>query len=104
MNLQRETVTVGQFELSTLIAIKQLKDNAYGSSIWSLMEEIEGRRITSGAIYTTLKRLANKELINGTKSDPLKEKGGKARIYYHLSMKGHKAIDAQLTKLKMLTA
>jgi len=90
---------VGMFELTTLIAIHTLKDNAYGTKIWEQMEKIEERRLANGAIYTTLKRLKNKDIISGKESEPLKQKGGKRRTYYELTQIGEKILTEAARKM-----
>ena len=50
---------IAEFEELVLLAILKLGSNAYGATIHKALEET-GRRVTIGALYTTLSRLEGK--------------------------------------------
>jgi DNA-binding PadR family transcriptional regulator len=54
---------LGEFELLVLLAILRLGEDAYGVSIARALEEQAGRRVSRGALYTTLDRLERKGLV-----------------------------------------
>jgi len=70
---------LGEFEQMVLLAILQVKGEAYGVPI---MEEIEGRTgrtVSRAAVYVTLRRLERRGLVASWMSEPTGERGGKAR-------------------------
>jgi PadR family transcriptional regulator len=54
---------LGEFEQLLLLAILRLGQDAYGLSIARELEEHAGRRVSRGALYTTLERLEAKGLV-----------------------------------------
>jgi PadR family transcriptional regulator, regulatory protein PadR len=54
---------IGDFEYLILAAATRLGDNAYGASIRTTIESTAERSCSPGALYTTLDRLEEKELI-----------------------------------------
>ena len=76
-----------------LLAILKLRDNAYGVTIRRHVAETTGKYWSIGAIYDVLDRLARKKLVVVRTGAPLAERGGKARQYYGVTRKGHKALE-----------
>ena len=74
--------TLGEFEQLVLFAIVKLGDGAYGAAIATEIEQTVDRNVSSGALYTTLERMENRELVCGTWGDPTIERGGRRRKYY----------------------
>jgi PadR family transcriptional regulator PadR len=83
---------LGEFEQLILLAVMRLEDDAYGATIGRLIEEATGRRISIGAIYTTLDRLQSKGYLRSRIGDPTGERGGRRRKIYSLDRLGHLAI------------
>jgi DNA-binding PadR family transcriptional regulator len=54
---------IGEFEQVVLLAILQLKDEAYGPDISSKLEVDAGRPVSRGSLYSTLDRLERKGLL-----------------------------------------
>ena len=54
---------LGEFEQMVLLALLQLKDNAYGAAIRQLLDEQIARTVALGALYSTLERLEKKGLV-----------------------------------------
>ena len=48
---------LGEFEQLVLLSVLRLGDEAYGVTIARELEEGAGRRVSRGALYTTLDRL-----------------------------------------------
>ena len=55
--------TVGEFELLVLLAILRQQDAPYANRVREDLEANADRRVTRGALYRTLDRLASKGLI-----------------------------------------
>ena len=87
-------VNLGEFEQIVLLAILRLGTAAYGTAIRREIEDCARRRVTAGALYTTLTRLEAKRLVCSTLGDPTPERGGKAKRFYALTSAGRTAITA----------
>ena len=55
---------LGEFELSLLIAVAHLADEAYGLRIRREIERRTGRHVAIGALYTSLNRLEDKRYVD----------------------------------------
>jgi len=94
---------LGEFELLILLAIAQLKDNAYGVTIRDLLESETSRTVTLGGIYKTLGRLEAKGLIDVTIAPPTSERGGRRKKLYRPTSAGVTAMRTSLADLSRLT-
>ena len=84
---------IGQFEQLVLAAIVSLDTNAYGVTIHRSVGELSAPRAASlGAVYATLERLEDKDLITSWLSEPTPERGGRSRRYYKLLPAGASAL------------
>jgi len=79
---------LSRIEEIILLAIWKLNDNAYGMSIRNHVAEDTGVTWLSGAIYAPLGRLLINGYVNSTKGEATPERGGRHKIYYHLTSKG----------------
>jgi PadR family transcriptional regulator, regulatory protein PadR len=79
---------MGQFEFEVLTAVTRLRDNAYGVAVWDEIQERHNRKVTIGALYTTLGRLERKGFVSSRLGDPTPERGGRARKFYRLEAPG----------------
>lgn len=75
-----------------LMAIVNLKDNAYGIAIRSYVTKATGFKWSIGAVYAPLHRLEEKEHVYTIKGDPVKERGGRSKIYYQVTPQGKEAL------------
>ena len=62
---------LGELEQLILFAVTALGDDAYGGAIRAHIEERSGRIVSSGAINTTLGRLAERRLVIGRVGTPV---------------------------------
>ncbi len=95
--------SLGQFEQVVLTAILSLGRNAYGVTVHARVAELNApKSVTRGAVYATLDRLEDKELISSWLSEPSKERGGRARRYYRLEKSGERALRELVQAAKRL--
>jgi PadR family transcriptional regulator len=87
-------VNLGQFEQLALLAILRLDDGAYGVSIRDEIHACTGRKVSAGALYTTLNRLEDKGLVGSRLGPPTAERGGRAKRFYTVTGTGRKALVA----------
>ncbi|MES2623873.1 MAG: PadR family transcriptional regulator [Pseudomonadota bacterium] len=84
---------LGDFEQVVLLAILRLKAvGAYGVSIRNEISEHTKRNPTPGAIYTTLERMETKGFVKSSEGEATPERGGRAKRYYHVTVKGLNAL------------
>jgi DNA-binding PadR family transcriptional regulator len=88
----RNSLSLGDFEELVLLAIQNLGSDAYGVPIRELLEERTQRRVTVGALYTTLSRLEDKGYISSRKGEITPERGGRPRMYFQIEAPGHLAL------------
>ncbi len=85
--------SLGQFEQLVLTAILSLRDDAYGVTIHSKVEELARPKAASlGAVYVTLDRLEDKGFVTSWLSDPTAERGGRAKRCYRLEALGERVL------------
>lgn len=95
-------VNLGEFEQLILLAILRLRDNAYGVSIRAELANRAGRNVAPGALYTALERLETKELITSRMSDPIPQRGGRARRHVTVTAAGMAALTRALQAYERL--
>jgi PadR family transcriptional regulator, regulatory protein PadR len=85
--------SLGQFEQLVLTAILALRDDAYGVTIHTRVEELSHpKSVSLGAVYVTLDRLEDKGLVSSSLSQPVAERGGRAKRCYRLEALGERAL------------
>jgi PadR family transcriptional regulator PadR len=88
-----EQAGIGQFEQAVLTAILSLGDNAYGVTIHAAVQQLlDPRSVSLGAVYATLDRLEDKDLVTSWLSDPTPERGGRSKRHYRLEQPGVRAL------------
>ncbi len=90
----RQTDSLGALEQVILLAVARLGDDAYGMSIRREIEMRGGRRISIGAVYATLERLADKGHVRAHSGAPSPERDGRARRFFTLTRRGTDALEA----------
>jgi len=90
------------YESIHLLAILRLGDNAYGVTIKEEISEMTHREISYGTLYSYLDQLFKKNLVKKHVGDPTNERGGRRKIYYHLTASGVKALQAAYSLQKSI--
>ncbi len=83
---------LGEFELIVLLALVRLGDEAYGVPIRREIENRTKRSVSVGALYRTLDRLESKGYVSSWFSDPVPERGGRAKRYFRVDPLGIRAL------------
>ena len=83
---------LGEFEQMVLLAILQLSGDAYGVPIVDEIERRTGRAVSRAAVYVTLRRLEEKELVSSWMSESTPERGGKPRRCVRVEPRGLKLL------------
>lgn len=83
---------IGELEHMVLLAVLQLKEQAYGTQIRQYLADTVGRDLSIGALYTTLERLEQKGLLTGRLGEATAERGGRAKKYFAITAEGQQAL------------
>lgn len=83
---------LGEFEEIVLLTIGVLHEQAYGVSVLEHMQQQSGRSISIGALHTTLARLEQKGFIRSFMGGATKERGGRRKRYYSMTLEGKHAL------------
>jgi PadR family transcriptional regulator, regulatory protein PadR len=100
--MKTEGLVLGEFEQMVLLAVLQAGDNAYGISVHDQLRRRTGRRVALGAVYITLDRLEKKGLLSSRLSEPVAERGGRARRCYAVTRRARAALRASRRALMNL--
>ena len=86
------TSPLGEFEQLVLLAILRLGADAYGVTIAAELEGRAGRRVSRGALYTTLDRMETTGLVRWKINPGTREREGLPRRCYTVSARGMTAL------------
>jgi DNA-binding PadR family transcriptional regulator len=90
--MKKKKKYLGELEQMVLMAILQLKDDAYGLNIGRELSDRGGRKVSPGALYATLDRLEGKGIVTSSFADPEPGRGGKPRRYLTVTPAGIAAL------------
>ena len=82
-------------ELLTLLAVARIGDGAYGVAILDEIRTTSGTEASVAAVYAALERLARNGLIRVSLSDPVPERGGRAKREYRLTPRGRSRLQRE---------
>jgi DNA-binding PadR family transcriptional regulator len=83
---------LGEFEQMVLLAILQLKDEAYALSILGELDRRAGRSVSRGTLYKTLERLEKKGFLEWTAEKGPPDRGGHPRRRFAVTGRGAAAL------------
>lgn len=93
---------LSEFELMVMLAFLRLGDNAYGVPIAGEIEEHTKREVKLGSIYAALERLEEKGFVVSELGEPTRERGGRAKRYFHVTKQGTRQVrETQQTLIKL---
>jgi len=76
---------IGEFEELVLLTIANLAQEAYGVAILNDICERANRKLSIGALHSTLTRLEEKGYITSYLGEPTNERGGRRKRYFELT-------------------
>lgn len=100
-----EPQVLGDFEQMVLLAVLQAERTdlgAYGITVFDELTARSKRRVARGAVYMTLDRLEKKGLLSSSLSEPIAERGGRARRCYRITKPARTALRASQRALMNL--
>jgi len=93
---------LSDFELVAILVVLRLGDNAYGVPIAREIEEQTKREVKLGSVYAALERLEEKGLVVSELGEPTRERGGRAKRYFHVTRQGMRKVrETQQTLIKL---
>jgi len=93
---------LSDFELICMLALLRLRDNAYGVPIAREIEEQTKREAKLGSVYAALGRLEEKGFVVSELGEPTRERGGRAKRYFHITRQGMRQVrETQQTLTKL---
>ena len=84
--------SLGRFEELILLALLRLGPDAYGLAMRREIEERTQRDVSTGALYTSLKRLEARGMVSSRMGEPTAERGGRRKKHYKLEAAGARAL------------
>ena len=87
---------LGEFEVVVLMSVLHVGDEAFGSAIRDDLEARSGRRVSRGAVYSTLDRLQEKGLLTSTLGEASTARGMRPRRYFQLTPEGISSLKSSL--------
>lgn len=84
----------GEFEQLVLLAILRLGDEAFALAIIRELDREAGRRVSRGALYKTLDRLADKRYVRWSTEVAVPGRGGHPRRLFVVTPVGIEALQA----------
>jgi PadR family transcriptional regulator PadR len=94
----------GSFEQLVLLAVLRLRDQAYGMTVRTELENRTGQPVSLGAVYTTLERLEGKGYLNSRPPAGGAEREGRARRFFSVEKSGLEALQRALDVLDRMRA
>ena len=88
----RTKAFLGEFEHMVLLAVLQLRDQAYGPGISRILEERAGREVSRGALYATLDRLEQKGFLEWAIEAATSRRQGNRQRRFTVTPAGIKAL------------
>lgn len=96
---------LGEFEEVVLLTVAILYGEAYGIAIIDEIEKRLDRKVSMGALQTSLRRLESKGYLKSEFGEATKMRGGKRKRYFNLTDFGKKALEeAKEKRLAMWSA
>jgi DNA-binding PadR family transcriptional regulator len=84
--------SLGSADLTILLVLMRLGDEAYGVTIAREIEETTRRPVALASVYATLDRLVERRMAVSELGEPTAERGGRAKKYFKITGKGVRAV------------
>ena len=99
-----KSVFLGEFEQLVLLTMLRLGDKAYAPPALEELSRIAARRVSRGALYRTLDRLAEKDFVSWVVEEKVPGRGGHPRRRFTVTPSGVAALRASRAALLELWA
>ncbi len=89
------TSTLGEFQELVLLIVAALHQEAYGVLILKTLEKETGKKFNISAVHVALKRMEEKGFVESNYGGITKERGGRRKKYYVITLMGKRVLDEQ---------
>lgn len=96
-------VKLGELEIMVLSAILNVGDQGYGLRLCEEIADRTDRKVSVGAMYTTLYRLERKGMVTSETGEPGRSRGGRAKRFFHITSLGTETLHASLRAIDAMT-
>jgi PadR family transcriptional regulator, regulatory protein PadR len=79
---------LGEFELTVILALLRLGEEAYGVPIAREIEVSADREVGIASVYAALDRLERKGFVSSRRGEPTPERGGRAKRFFRVTALG----------------
>jgi PadR family transcriptional regulator, regulatory protein PadR len=100
--MAKQADDLGPLDQHVMLAIMRRRPEAYGVSIQQHIHERTGREYSLGAVYASLDRLEEKGFVASKQGEPTAERGGRAKLFFHLTAPGQAALQQSLRAIDEL--
>lgn len=90
---------IGEFEELVLLTVATLGDQAYGVAVLEDIQKRANRKISIGALHSTITRLTEKGFITSYLGEPTNERGGRRKRFFQLTASAKQAL-AEMKSLR----
>ncbi len=87
---------IGEFEELVLLVVGVLQDDAYGVGIKKELEKQTGRSVSIGAVHAATNRLELKGFLESHFSQLVRERGGKRKKCYTVTLFGQQTLKSAM--------
>ena len=94
---------IGEFEFQIIATIIGLNHEAYGTPLKEKIELDFSRKVSYGAIYTTLSRLEKKGLIESKLGEATPKRGGRAKKSFLVTGDGQRKFEDRLNHIRKIS-
>jgi PadR family transcriptional regulator, regulatory protein PadR len=89
----------GGFERLVMLAVTRLGDNAYGMTVRAEIEQRTSRKVSLGAVYSTLDRLETKDYVTSKQAAGGADPEGRAKRFFRITAQGARALNEGIAAL-----
>ena len=87
---------LGELEELILLTVGALHEKAYAVSVMDEISKETGRTMNVSAVHAVLKRLESKGFVTSKMGGATKERGGRRKRFFLLTLYGKKALDSTI--------
>lgn len=87
-----QRINIGEFEELVLLVVAILDSHAYGISVMDEIESQTNRKINISAVHSALDRLEGKGFLDSHVGGATKERGGRRKRYFSITVAGQKTL------------
>lgn len=83
---------IGEFEELVLLTMATLGEHAYGVAVLEDIQQRAKRKISIGALHSTITRLEEKGFVTSYLGEPTNQRGGRRKRFFELTASAKQAL------------